>query len=170
MRNPSTRPSQLAWSTCMPKFGYWKECKQFEDERACDSWAAYGQGWEGVIRQPQMWVQYVGARSGRTASVGKYRARRSRVGVGVRTKSLVQLPEITENHDDSGCMVKSQPCNAGKRCRVGWKSGDKTSGVMRVRRASRDANYTATKLGQQREDYERYPRKYTTNVEKSKVK
>lgn len=45
------RPSQLAWSTCMPKIGCWKERKQFEDERACDSWAAYGQGWEDVTRQ-----------------------------------------------------------------------------------------------------------------------
>lgn len=35
----------------MPKFGCWKECKQFEDDRACDSWAACGQGWEDVIRQ-----------------------------------------------------------------------------------------------------------------------
>jgi hypothetical protein len=28
-----------------------KSVKQFDDERACDSWAAYGQGWEDVIQQ-----------------------------------------------------------------------------------------------------------------------
>lgn len=61
--------------------------------------------------------------------MGKYKANagsRSRVGRGVRTKSLVQLPEITENHDDSGCMVKKKASLAMKEngVEVGWKSED----------------------------------------------
>jgi hypothetical protein len=59
-----------------------------------------------------MWVQGVAGRR----PCGQYRVSAgSRKGVRVRTKSLVQLPEITENHDDSGCMVKSQPCKG-----AGW--------------------------------------------------
>jgi hypothetical protein len=38
----------------------------------------------------------------------------------------VQLPEITENHDDSGCMVKKKASLAMKEkgVGVGWKSED----------------------------------------------
>lgn len=71
----------------MPKIDCWKERKQFEDERACDSWAAYGQGWEDVTRQVyattavgcNIWVQGVAG----WCPWGKYRASagsRSRVG------------------------------------------------------------------------------------------
>lgn len=69
----------------MPKFGCWKERKQFEDERACESWAAYGQGWEDVILQvcaTTVASADVGARSGRTVCPWGNTRRMLGVGAG----------------------------------------------------------------------------------------
>lgn len=60
MKNPSARPSSLGKGSVRPSshgphacrnLVIGKERKQFDDERACDSWAAYGQGWEDIVRQ-----------------------------------------------------------------------------------------------------------------------